>query len=114
LQNIELKKSALDDLHLPIKVTRGHVGKIIINIPWTSLNTNPVRLRIDDILLQAVPLDISSMSSEELKEHLLFGKQKKLNEIEESILNKNNNTDNIEEKSIGMMNKLNHKLEISN
>jgi len=83
--NLELKPSALEDLHLPITVTRGFVKKIRVEIPWASLTTRPVKVLIEGIYLQASPLDVTSKTPEELRAHALYGKQKTLSELESSI-----------------------------
>ena len=83
--NLELKPSALEDLHFPITVTRGYVEKIRVEIPWASLTTRPVKVLIEGIYLHASPLDVASKSPEELRAHVLYGKQKTLCELENSI-----------------------------
>ena len=83
--NIQLKPSALDELRLPISVNRGFVGKILLKIPWASLTTNPVRIEVESLYLQASPLDVASISVEELKLRALLDKQSRLQAIEESI-----------------------------
>ena len=85
LDNLELKPSAIDDMHLPISVTKGFVGKIHLQIPWASLTTHPVKVIIDSLFLQASPLNVSSMSVDELKAHVLFGKQNRLIAVEKEI-----------------------------
>lgn len=37
LTNLQLKRTALDSLKLPIKVERGLVQKLHLKIPWTNL-----------------------------------------------------------------------------
>jgi len=85
LYNIELKPSALDDLHLPISVTRGLVGKVLLKIPWTSLTEDPVRVEVENLYLQASPLDVTSMTVEELKARIMSETQKILQEVEDNI-----------------------------
>jgi vacuolar protein sorting-associated protein 13A/C len=47
----------LRDLMLPIAVTNGFIKHIDISIPWASLGKNPVRVVVEDLLLQLRPLD---------------------------------------------------------
>lgn len=46
---------ALDQLKLPIDVVEGHLGQLVLQIPWSNLKNKPVKVLIEDVLLLAVP-----------------------------------------------------------
>lgn len=46
---------ALDQLKLPIDVVEGHLGQLVLQIPWSNLKNKPVKILIEDVLLLAVP-----------------------------------------------------------
>ena len=55
LSNLKLKRCALAQLELPVDVIRGTLSKLVIKVPWTSLGTEPVVVKIDELLLLAKP-----------------------------------------------------------
>jgi len=86
LDNLSLKTDALKELHLPITVTRGYVGKIHVTIPWTALDSKPLQVLIDRVYLQACPIDVDTLSPEELRADLKREKHQRLEDIESEIL----------------------------
>jgi vacuolar protein sorting-associated protein 13A/C len=67
LHNLQLKRTGLDNLNLPISVTHGSLKSLILKIPWTALESKPVRVVIDGVYLQAGPLDVSTLSPDQLR-----------------------------------------------
>lgn len=55
LQNLAIKPSALQKLHLPVVVQAGVIGKVELRIPWSRLAAEPTRLRLDNLLLLVIP-----------------------------------------------------------
>ncbi|XP_050092629.1 intermembrane lipid transfer protein Vps13 isoform X2 [Anopheles aquasalis] len=55
LNNLILKQSALKDLDLPVTTLYGHLGKLILKIPWKNLYSAPVEAIIDKLYVLAVP-----------------------------------------------------------
>uniref|UniRef100_A0A914PG75 Chorein N-terminal domain-containing protein n=1 Tax=Panagrolaimus davidi TaxID=227884 RepID=A0A914PG75_9BILA len=55
LNNLEIKKSALDELDLPLKLKYGFLDKLVLKIPWKNLYTEPVLANIDGLYIIAVP-----------------------------------------------------------
>ncbi|KAJ3031870.1 UNVERIFIED_CONTAM: hypothetical protein HDU68_011629 [Siphonaria sp. JEL0065] len=55
LQNLRLKREALDKFNLPVDVLEGFLGALTINIPWSDLKTKPVRIFIKDLYLLVNP-----------------------------------------------------------
>ena len=67
----------LKELCLPFAITKGFIKHIDVSIPWTSLGKNPVRIVIEDFLLQLRPIVPSEYpSAEELLLNELKNKQK--------------------------------------
>lgn len=65
LKNLELRREALDQLHLPVNVVEGHLGQLTMSIPWTNLRGKPVRVNIEDVFLLAAPKVDSEYNEEE-------------------------------------------------
>lgn len=65
LRNLELRREALDQLHLPVNVVEGHLGQLTMSIPWTNLRGKPVRINIEDIFLLAAPKEDVEYNEEE-------------------------------------------------
>ncbi|GBM43123.1 Vacuolar protein sorting-associated protein 13 [Araneus ventricosus] len=55
LTDLHLKPEALAGFDLPIEVKGGCIGKISIDIPWTSLYYEPVLVHIEEVLVLAGP-----------------------------------------------------------
>ncbi|CAN6662886.1 intermembrane lipid transfer protein Vps13p [Trichomonascus vanleenenianus] len=55
LRDLELKKEALDEFKLPVDVIKGHLGELVLQIPWSNLKNKPVKIVIEDVYLLAVP-----------------------------------------------------------
>jgi vacuolar protein sorting-associated protein 13A/C len=86
LFNLKLKNSALDNLNLPIQVSRGSLKKLKLKIPWTQLESKPVRVIIDGVYLQAGPLDLFHSSAEDIRKTLHASKLQRLKETDSSIM----------------------------
>eukprot|EP01038_Epipyxis_sp_PR26KG_P008440 gene8440-11417_t len=86
LLNLKLKSTALDDLHLPIVVTHGSLKRLVLKVPWTALESKPVKVILDGIYLQASPIDLSTFNSEDIKKYILSAKLSKLKEIETKLI----------------------------
>ncbi|RZF46695.1 hypothetical protein LSTR_LSTR002558 [Laodelphax striatellus] len=55
LENLVMKQSALDDLNLPVKTVHGHLGKLILKIPWKNLYSSPTEATVEKLFLLVVP-----------------------------------------------------------
>ena len=55
LDNIAVKANAFDSLSLPFRVIHGHISRIEASIPWKSLYSSPVVIRLSDVYVVAVP-----------------------------------------------------------
>ncbi|XP_074661340.1 intermembrane lipid transfer protein VPS13A-like [Tubulanus polymorphus] len=84
LGNLDVKASALDDLDLPIKIRYGHLGKLVLKIPWTNLYTEPVVVTVEDVYVVAVPNQGVKYDAEKEEKSAQDSKQKELTRIEEA------------------------------
>lgn len=55
LENLSLKENALRKFDLPIDVTYGYLGKLVVRIPWSNLMRDPVHIVIDRLYAVATP-----------------------------------------------------------
>lgn len=53
LSDLQLKRSALDGLNLPISISHGSLKSLKLIIPWASLDSKPVQVIMDGVYLQA-------------------------------------------------------------
>jgi vacuolar protein sorting-associated protein 13A/C len=65
LRNLELRKEALDQLHLPLNVVEGHLGQLTLSIPWSNLRGQPVKVNIEDVFLLSAPKTEANYDAEE-------------------------------------------------
>src|SRR2546421_1857297 len=90
LRNLELRKEALDQLHLPLNVVHGYLGQLTLSIPWSNLRGKPVRIHIEDVFLLSAPKEEASFDAdeEERRAHAL-----KIEKLESAELLKERNTE---------------------
>lgn len=55
LAGLKLKKGALDNLQLPLNIVNGHIGSLVLQIPYSNLKSKPVKVFIEDVFLIAKP-----------------------------------------------------------
>jgi len=65
LDNLHLKREALDAFDLPINVVHGHLGVLTLKIPWSNLGGAPVQITIEDVFLLAAPKEESKYDADE-------------------------------------------------
>ncbi|KAL8939573.1 MAG: hypothetical protein Q9211_002685 [Gyalolechia sp. 1 TL-2023] len=92
LRNLELRREALDQLHLPVNVVEGYLGSLTMSIPWTSLRGKPVRVTIEDVFLLAAPKEDAEYDEEEEanREHSV-----KMEKLENAELLKQRNSEGL-------------------
>lgn len=56
LRNLELQEKAFEKVGIPILVEQGIIGKLVLNFPWTKLESSPTVVQIEGIYL-ALKLD---------------------------------------------------------
>ena len=82
LRNLELRREALDQLHLPVNVVEGHLGQLTMSIPWTNLRGKPVKVNIEDVFLLAAPKEDAEYNEEEEVKRAHDVKMEKLENVE--------------------------------
>ncbi|KAF8311204.1 hypothetical protein DL93DRAFT_2229838 [Clavulina sp. PMI_390] len=82
VNNLTLKKSALDKFRLPIDVIEGHLGHLTLNIPWATLTSKPAEVIIEDLYLLAIPAAESKVDLAEDEERAQASKQERLKNAE--------------------------------
>ena len=82
LRNLQLRKEALDQLHLPLNVVEGYLGELTLQIPWSNLRGKPVKASIQDVFLLAAPREDADYdpAEDEERQHVL--KMEKLDSAE--------------------------------
>ena len=85
LKNLSVKENALDSLDLPFRVIHGRVGMLSASIPWASIYTSPVVLKMSNILLVAAPNVDSEYDEEKETKQAEAAKQKVLASIEDAL-----------------------------
>ncbi|KAL1297408.1 hypothetical protein AAFC00_004942 [Neodothiora populina] len=82
LKNLELRREALDQLHLPLNVIEGHLGQLTLSIPWSNLRGKPVHVRIEDVYVLAAPKEDQEYNAEEEDKRAHALKMEKLDSVE--------------------------------
>ncbi|KAI9714321.1 MAG: hypothetical protein M1820_000282 [Bogoriella megaspora] len=82
LRNLELRREALDQLHLPLNVVEGHLGQLTLQIPWSNLRGKPVSVNIEDVFLLAAPKVDAEYNEEEEERRAHALKMEKLDSAE--------------------------------
>lgn len=82
LRNLELRREALDQLHLPINVVDGRLGELTLSIPWSNLRGKPVKVNIEDVFLLAAPKEQDQYDAAEEESRAVAVKIEKLESAE--------------------------------
>jgi vacuolar protein sorting-associated protein 13A/C len=82
LKDLELRREALDQMHLPLNVIEGHIGSLVLSIPWSNLRGKPVRINIEDLFLLAAPKADQEYNAEEEEKRAHAVKMEKLDSAE--------------------------------
>lgn len=73
---------ALDKFKLPIDVIAGHLGELVLQIPWSNLKNKPVKIVIEDVFLLAAPKMEEEYDAEEEEKRAQALKRDKLENME--------------------------------
>ena len=82
LRDLELRREALDQFHLPLNVVEGHISSLTLQIPWSNLRGKPVRINIEDVFLLAAPREEQEYDAEEEERRAHAVKMEKLDSAE--------------------------------
>jgi len=77
-----LKQSALSELDLPVQTTYGHLGNLVLKIPWKNLYSAPVEAYIDRLYLLAVPNNSVRYNEEREEKAVVDAKKAELERIQ--------------------------------
>ncbi|GFY45163.1 vacuolar protein sorting-associated protein 13 [Trichonephila inaurata madagascariensis] len=84
LKHLDVKESALDDLDLPIKVMSGHLGKLILKIPYKNIYTAPTIATIEGLFIVVVPNTGIKYDAEKEAKAAEAAKRAELQKLEEA------------------------------
>lgn len=90
LRDLELRREALDQLHLPVNVVEGHLGQLTMSIPWANLRGKPVKINIEEVFLLAAPKEDAEYDE---KEEAKRAQAVKIEKLENAELLKQRNTE---------------------
>ncbi|QIW98704.1 hypothetical protein AMS68_004222 [Peltaster fructicola] len=82
LRDLELRREALDQFHLPLNVVEGHISSLVLQIPWSNLRGKPVSINIEDVFLLAAPKEDQEYDAEEEDRRAHAVKMEKLESAE--------------------------------
>ena len=97
--NLQLKRTALDDLNIPISITHGSLKRLRLKIPWTALESKPVQVQLDGVYLQCGPLDVAGLSPEQLSKMTFDSKRARLKAAEDAVIAASQSPESIHEKT---------------
>jgi vacuolar protein sorting-associated protein 13A/C len=86
LQQLRIKAEALDMLGFPFELKYGFVGKIHVEIPWTSLTSSPLKIELIDVFVQLATKPIDDWRDEQQASLMAKAKKSALESFE--VLNK--------------------------
>uniref|UniRef100_A0A182FL84 Vacuolar protein sorting-associated protein 13 n=1 Tax=Anopheles albimanus TaxID=7167 RepID=A0A182FL84_ANOAL len=89
LNNLILKQSALKELDLPVTTLYGHLGKLILKIPWKNLYSAPVEAIVEKLYVLAVPNTDIRFNEEKEERNSFEEKKSELLRIELAKKNEN-------------------------
>lgn len=52
LEDMHIKKSLVDMLELPLALRHGIIGRLEIQIPWSTLNKDPILIAVERVSKQ--------------------------------------------------------------
>ncbi|KAJ1549196.1 hypothetical protein HK405_008107 [Cladochytrium tenue] len=82
LQNLRLRREALDKFNLPVDVLEGYLGELTINIPWNDLKNKPVQIFINNVYVLATPKADADYDPDLEEERLNRVKMEKIEALE--------------------------------
>ena len=80
LRDLQVKRSVLDHLELPLRIHRGTIGFLDIKVPWARLKSAPVELELSHVhvILRAVDEAEAAAGGQERSERQEAEKRRKL------------------------------------
>ncbi|XP_039749833.1 vacuolar protein sorting-associated protein 13 isoform X2 [Pararge aegeria] len=84
LENLILKQNALEELNIPVQTVYGHLGKLVLKIPWKNLYGASVEATIERLFLIVNPTAEVKYDPEKEEKMALAAKQAELARVEEA------------------------------
>ncbi|XP_068631392.1 intermembrane lipid transfer protein Vps13 isoform X1 [Battus philenor] len=84
LENLILKQNALEELNIPVQTVYGHLGKLVLKIPWKNLYGASVEATIERLFLIVNPSAEVKYDPEKEEKMALAAKQAELARVEEA------------------------------
>ncbi|XP_049694728.2 intermembrane lipid transfer protein Vps13 isoform X2 [Helicoverpa armigera] len=84
LENLILKQNALEELNIPVQTVYGHLGKLVLKIPWKNLYGASVEATVDRLFLIVNPSAEVKYDPEKEEKIALAAKQAELARVEEA------------------------------
>lgn len=84
LENLVLKQNALEELNIPIQTVYGHLGKLVLKIPWKNLYGASVEATVERLFLIVTPAAEVKYDAEKEEKMALSSKQAELLRVEEA------------------------------
>ncbi|GBP47899.1 Vacuolar protein sorting-associated protein 13 [Eumeta japonica] len=84
LENLVLKQNALEELNIPVQTVYGHLGKLVLKIPWKNLYGASVEASVERLFLIINPSAEVKYDPEKEDKLLLASKQAELARVEEA------------------------------
>ncbi|XP_034830205.1 intermembrane lipid transfer protein Vps13 isoform X2 [Maniola hyperantus] len=84
LENLILKQNALEELNIPVQTVYGHLGKLVLKIPWKNLYGASVEATIERLFLIVSPTAEVKYDPEKEEKMALAAKQAELARVEEA------------------------------
>ncbi|KAK6170959.1 hypothetical protein SNE40_019236 [Patella caerulea] len=84
--DLQLRPEALAELDLPVEVKAGYVGRLKIDIPWTSLFTSDIQVWLEDVYMLVGPIADRQYDHERERQLQNAVKRQKLESLEKSTL----------------------------
>lgn len=66
LENLKIKANVFKELGLPLRLIFGKIKKLHIRVPWTKLQSAPVELVLETLMLVVSPVDKSEWRTKDI------------------------------------------------
>ncbi|XP_037905174.1 vacuolar protein sorting-associated protein 13 isoform X4 [Hermetia illucens] len=84
LTNLALRANAFQDLDLPIQIVYGHLGKLVLKIPWKNLYSERVVAQVEDLYILVAPNNEVVYNAEKEAKNALQNKLSELQKMEDA------------------------------
>lgn len=82
LKDIKLKSNVLELLGLPFQLEMGIVGRLFVDVPWTSLSSKPLIINVEDVIALISPKPPQNWSEDKEKSNYIVSRAKSLDQFE--------------------------------